>query len=249
MNMNKKFIITSLLLFLMFFLMPTIVSARYDTPSNGLEAAINETYEGTNGTTGRYNEKQISEKGFDASTVNFRNIEELNIAIDDLWDFVRWFLSILSVFGTISSFFILTKSFLQLAWIPDHPVERRKVYVDILTSGICTVVFAGLSLFMTVFYKTFQNFFKNSIMLSSDYKSAFALFLVEYKYLIIGIDAVMALTLIIFLIKDIVVLASSGGNPHARASAIKSILITILAIMGCGGVGLIVGMFSGLLII
>lgn len=201
----------------------------------------------TAGDTTQNEQDILNSAAYDASGIHIRNLDTLNIRIDNLWQFVRWGLGILSVFGTISSFFILSKSFLQLAWIPDHPIQRRKVYTDILTSGVCTILFAGLSLIVTIFFKTFENFLNNSVMLSSDFKSAFALFLIEYKYLIAGACGVMTLTLIVFLIKDIVVLAGSGGNPQARSSAIKGIMFTILGIIGSGSVGLLIGIFTGLL--
>ena len=85
-------------------------------------------------------------------------------------------------------------------------------------------------------------------MLSKDYKSAFALFLVEYKYLIAGACGVMSLTLMVFFIKDIIVLAGSGGNPNKRAQAVNGLLFSLVGIVGAGSVGLIVAIFTGLLV-
>lgn len=181
--------------------------------------------------------------------VSFKNNAELNERLDDLWEFIRWMLGALSVFGTISSFLILTKSFVTLAWLPDFPMERRKCYKDILTSGICTILFAGLSLVMTVFFKTFQAFITKNIFASSNYRQAIAYALIEYKYLIAGACGVLSLTLIAFLIKDIVALAASGGNPRKREESMRSILFTLIGIAGTGGVGLLVSIFNGLLVI
>lgn len=198
--------------------------------------------------SGALNENSIlSTAKSEGAKTTFRNLPVLNDRLKDLWSLVRWVISFLCVFGTISSFFILTKSFLQLAWIPDHPMQRRKTYVDILTSGVCTILFGGLSLIMTVFYKSFEEIITSQALYNRDYKSAFALFLVEYKYMIAGADAVMAVTLIVLLIKDILELAMSGGNPRKREEAVRSILFTILGIVGCGAVGLIIGIFTGML--
>ncbi len=183
----------------------------------------------------------------DGAGTSYRNLGLLNKRIGKLWDFFRWGIGILCAFGTISSFFILTKSFLQLAWLPDHPAQRRKTYVDILTSGVCTILFGGLSLILTIFYKSFQEMVMSNALYTRDYKSAFALFIIEYKYMIAGADAILVLTLIILLIKDILELAMSGGNPRKREEAVRSLLFTILGIVGAGGVGLIIGLFTGLL--
>lgn len=249
MKTKKTFFIISFILLLLisfsFSINKVKADGYYGNPTSNL---LDEVPSTSDSDGSAMNEKDILDSAsFDASKINIRNLDTLNLRIDNLWQFVRWGLGILSVFGTISSFFILSKSFLQLAWIPDHPIQRRKVYTDILTSGICTILFAGLSLVMTVFFKTFENFFNNSVMLTSNYKSAFALFLIEYKYLIAGACGVMSLTLILFLIKDIIVFASSGSNPQSRVSAVKGIMFTIVGIIGSGSVGLLVGIFTGLL--
>ena len=248
MKSKKTFFIIFLVFLLLVpfgFFTNKVEATYYNTPTTDLlKGADSSSGEGGSD----MNEKDIlTDASYDVSKINIRNLETLNLRIDKLWQFVRWGLGILSVFGTISSFFILSKSFLQLAWIPDHPIQRRKVYTDILTSGICTILFSGLALVMTVFFKTFENFLNNSVMLTSNYKSAFALFLIEYKYLIAGACGLMSLTLIVFLIKDILVLAGGSSNPQARASAIKSIMFTIVGIIGSGSVGLLVGIFTGIL--
>ncbi len=233
------------MLALLFF--PMMVKAGPYHTGNYTLAATTPSPDSGDGATRNEKEIYIDAKS-DTAQWEFRNLKELNVRIDNLWKFIRWGLSFLCAFGAISSFFILTKSFLQLSWLPDHPAQRRKVYVDILTSSVCTILFGGLATVMTIFYKSFEELVMSKAIYSRDYKSAFALFIVEYKYMIAGADAILTLTLIIILIKDILELATSGGNPRKREEAIRSLLFTIAGIVGCGAVGLLVGIASGILV-
>ena len=194
-------------------------------------------------------ETTAKDKGKEAfGRINIRNEKELDDALDNLFGQIRWIISIVSVFGTITSFLIFSYAFVRLSTYPTDPILRRKCMVDILQSGIATVLLGGLSLILTIFYKTFMGFIENNVMLISNYKAAFAMALNEYKYLISGILGVLAITMLILFIKDILDLASSGQNPQARAKNLKGLLITGLATIGFGGTGIFVAIFNGLLV-
>lgn len=177
----------------------------------------------------------------------FKNPEQLNIALDNLFKMFRWGIATITTFGTITSFLIFSLAFFRLSTAPSHPIERRKVMIDIIQSGVATVLLGGLSLIMTVFYKTFSTFINNTIFLTTDFKTAFAMALIDYKFLICGIMGVIALSMFIVFIKDIISLASSGGNPQQRAQAMKGLLTTGIAVIGFGGTGVFVAIFNGLL--
>lgn len=180
--------------------------------------------------------------------INIKNEKTLNSALDKLFGQIRWIISIITIFGTITSFLIFSYSFVRISTYPTDPILRRKSMVDILQSGIATILLGGLSLILTVFYKTFMNFIENNVMLASNYRAAFAMALNEYKYLIAGILGVLTLTMLILFIKDIIDLAISGHNPQERAKNIKGLLITGLATVGFGGTGIFVAIFNGLLV-
>lgn len=245
--MKNKFIIYSLLLVFMICLFPNICFAtqkdfKYD--GDIFKGSIPSETDDSNYKTEAENSGATA---MNRIGNHFKNVNELNNALDRLFGQIRWVISIISIFGTITSFLIFSYAFVRLATYPTDPILRRKCMVDILQSGVATVLLGGLSLILTVFYKTFMGFIQNSIMLSSNYKAAFALALNEYKYLISGILGVLALTMLILFIKDVLDLAAHGQNPQERAKHIRGLMITGLATVGFGGTGIFVAIFNGLL--
>lgn len=181
------------------------------------------------------------------NVAGFNNTEMLNSRIGDLFGLIRWGVAFLTSLGTISSFLILSMAFVRLANAPDNSFQRRNCYIDILKGGLSVICFGGLTLLMTIFYKSFSVFIQKTVLLSSEWKKAFGFALVEFKYLICGVCGVLSITMFVLFLKDILNLASSGGNPQKRAEGIKKIVITGIATMGIGGVGVIVAIFNGLL--
>lgn len=177
----------------------------------------------------------------------FRNVDGLNNAIGNYTNLVRWAIGFLSTLGTITSFLILALAFVRLANSPTSAFQKREVYIDIMKGVICTVAFGGLTLLMTVFYKTFSMFIQNTIMLSSDWRTAFTYALVEYKYLICGVMGVLSLTLFVLFLKDVTMLGATSTNPRARAEAMKKVVVTLAASIGMGGTGVFVAIFNGLI--
>ena len=195
----------------------------------------------------------VENRGIDAGqtaktqVAKFKNIDALNSALDKFFELVRWGIAFLTGFGTITSFFILSLAFVRLSAAPSSSWQRRNCYMDILKGAISTICFGGLTLIMTVFYKTFSSIITRGINISSRWKDSFAYALVEYQYLICGVCGILSLSMFVLFVKDIMELAASGGNPQGRASAMKKILVTGVATIGIGGVGVLVAIFNGLL--
>lgn len=202
----------------------------------------------TNVVDGSIQEKAEAEGEFAGKvTADFKDIDGLNLAIEKLFGYIRWGIAFLTTLGTISSFLILSMAFVRLANAPEASFQRRHCYTDILKGGVSVICFGGLTLLMTIFYKTFSVFISKTVMLSSNWKTAFAYALVEFKYLICGVCGVLSLTMFILFIKEIFELANSGGNPQKRSQSIQQLLIVGLATIGLGGVGVFVAIFNGLL--
>lgn len=240
--LKKQLIIFIILFFSIFCFCPTVHASVFG--NDGLNSSnMNEN------TSQKDIINEAKQSGNDAkkNVAKFKNPEQLNKALDSLFSMIRWSIASITSFGTITSFLIFSISFFRLSTVPSHPIERRKVFIDILQSGISTVLLGGLSLILTVFYKTFMTFINSLVFLSTDYKLSFALALIEYKFLICGIMGILSLSLFIVFIKDVISLSTGAASPQQRSQAIKGLLTTIIAIIGFGGTGIFVAIFNGLL--
>lgn len=239
--------LTKLIVLILLFLLivPNISIIARATDGSVFGGAGDGTVEGTG-----VSYEELADTAGHAASANvgqFKNIDELNSKLDDFFGYIRWGVATLSTFGTITSFLILASAFIRLAAAPESAFQRRNVYMDILVNGLCTIFFGGLTLVMTLFYKTFAGFIQNTVFLTSEWRTAFGYALVEYKYLICGVLGLLSLTMFVIFIKDVLQLASSGNNPQERAKGMKNILITGAATIGLGGTGIIVAIFNGLL--
>ena len=192
-------------------------------------------------------EKQVAE---DRNAVVARtdgNEDALNLAIDGLWDNIRIIISFITGFGTLSSFIIFMVIFMRISALPAHPTQRRKAMEDIVTSGVSTILLGGLTLILTVFYKFFANFLSSGFIFMKDWKVAFAMVLIRYKFLITGILGLGSLTMILMFIKSFMQLTVSSGNPSQRQQAITGLFLTGLATAGMGGITIVVALFTGIL--
>ena len=237
MQLNKKYIFTLVIILLFATLCSINVSA----------SAFGEGGSTTNATGSSIVEK-AEDAGKDASGLmaQFQNVDELNAAISKFSGFVRWGIAFLTTLGTLISFITLALAFIRLANAPAHAAQRRMVYIDIGKGIVSTVCFGGLTLLMTIFYKSFSIFIQNTVMLSSEWQLAFAYALVEFKYLIAGIMGVLSLTMFLIFLKDVAMLGTTATNPQKRSEAIKQIIITLVATIGFGGTGIFVAIFNGL---
>jgi hypothetical protein len=242
--MSKKLLILMIFLLLTTLLFPILIYADTENPFGQMNATDG------GGTSSPSLTQQAIQSGKDAAgqMAEWKNVSELNEAMEGLFKYIRWGISFLTALGTISSFFILSWSFIRLAANDGAEFQRFNCYKDILKSGICCICFGGLTLLMTIFYKTFSNFINNTIMLTNNWELAFAYALVEYKFLICGVCAVLSVTMFVIFLKDIVVLSTSSGNSQKRAKAIKDLFVTGAATIGIGGVGVFVAVFNGMLL-
>lgn len=237
--MKKKTSIILLFLIIIALLSPVLVSA---SPFGGGENSSSA------GSANSIQNQAIAEGEFAGSAAaGFKDVNAMNEALDEFFGLVRWGIAFLTTLGTISSFLILSMAFVRLANAPAAAFQRRNCYIDILKGGLSVICFGGLTLLMTVFYKTFSIFISKTVMLSSNWRTAFAFALVEFKYLICGACGVLSLTMFVLFVKDVLELGASGGNPQKRAESIKKLLITGAATIGIGGVGVFVAIFNGLL--
>jgi len=200
--------------------------------------------------------KDDVERGVDKELLSIRgglsNAESakrdaLNIALEDFWKNIRYVVSFLMAFGSLSSFIIFIVIFMKLASLPAHPMQRRKAMEDIVMSGLATMLMGGLSLILTVFYQFFQPFFSTGIMFTKDWKIALGVLLFEYKGLISIFLGIGTMTMILLFVKNFVGLAASAGNPQTRKQALTGILLTGIATVGLGGLTIVVAVFNGAL--
>ena len=249
MNKCKNYIIMFLMILTVAFTISTIQSYTMesllmaDSPfgSNVIE---------DNGSSGGDLKSRAEASGKKAQTyvAEFKNVEALNNQLAKVSSYARWFVVFIASTGTITSILVLAMAFIRMANAPASAFQRREVYFDIGKGLLSTVLFGGLTLIMTVFYKTFQTFINKTIMISNDWKAAFGYALIEYKFLISGICGLLSLTMLVIFIKDCLMLGATGTNPQKRAEAIKKICITGAATVGLGGTGLFVAIFNGLLV-
>ena len=150
--------------------------------------------------------------------------------------------AILVGFGCLTAILVFTIIFMKLAWMPSHAIERRKIMIDIATSGASIMLLGNVWLVLSLFQSCFNRFWQTFAVYSKDWRTVANMVLVEYKGFITGFSGIATLLVLGMFVVNFVGLALDGGS-NKRSEKIQNILHCAIAAAGLGSVTLVVGFF------
>lgn len=154
--------------------------------------------------------------------------------------------SIMIAFGQLTALLVFTIQFMKIAWAPSHAIDRRKMILDIATSGVSIMLLGNLWLVMSLFQSCFNRFWQTFAVYSKDWKTVAHMVLVEYKGFIVGLSGVATLLVLAMFVINFTALALDGGQANKRSEKIQKLLQCSIAAAGLGSITLIVGFFWNL---
>jgi hypothetical protein len=154
--------------------------------------------------------------------------------------------SYMIVFGELTAILVFIILFMQLAWMPSHAFQKRKLFVDIATSGTSIILLGNIWLVVSLFQSSFNRFWQSFAVYSKDWRRVAAMVLVEYKGFIVGLSGIATLLVLGMFVVNFIGLATNAGQANKRSEKISALLNCGIAAAGLGSVTLIVGVFWNL---
>jgi hypothetical protein len=154
--------------------------------------------------------------------------------------------SIMIGFGLLTSILVFTIIFMRIAWMPAHAIEKRKIMIDIATSGASVMLLGNIWLVISLFQSTFNRFWQTYAVYSKDWRTVANMVLAEYKTFIVGLSGIATLLVLAMFVINFAGLALAGGNTQSRSSKMQSLVYCGLAAAGLGSITILVGFFWNL---
>ena len=164
-------------------------------------------------------------------------------AMDRFSDLADEVFAIMIAFGELTAILVFTVQFMKIAWAPSHAIERRKMLIDIATSGTSIMLLGNLWLVMSLFQACFNRFWQTFAVYSKDWRTVAHMVLVEYKGFLVGLSGIATLLVLAMFVINFASLALDGGQANKRAEKISKLLHCSIAAAGLGSITVIVGFF------
>lgn len=171
----------------------------------------------------------------------------LDKALTEMNKLTQTIFSYMIVFGELTAILVFIIMFMQLAWMPSHAFQKRKLMVDIATAGASIILLGNVWLVISLFQASFNRFWQSFAVYSKDWRSVFAMVLVEYKGFLVGLSGIATLLVLAMFVVNFIGLATNAGQANKRSEKISSLFNCGLAAAGLGSVTLIVGVFWNML--
>lgn len=149
-------------------------------------------------------------------------------------------------FGCLTAILCFTIIFMRLAWMPSHAIERRRILIDVATSGASIMLLGNIWIVLSLFQAVFNRFWQTFAVYSKDWRTVANMVLVEYKGFITGLSGLATLLVLAMFVVNFIGLALDGGTATKRSGHIQNILHCAIAAAGLGSITLIVGFFWNL---
>ena len=175
------------------------------------------------------------------------NNKRLDAALTEMNKLTQVVFSYMIVFGELTAILVFIIMFMQMAWMPSHAFQKRKLFVDIATAGASIILLGNIWLVISLFQASFNRFWQTFAVYSTDWKSVAAMVLVEYKGFIVGLSGIATLLVLGMFVVNFIGLATNAGQANKRSEKISSLLNCGIAAAGLGSVTLIVGVFWNML--
>ena len=173
--------------------------------------------------------------------------KRLDTALTEMNKLMQTVFSYMIVFGELTAILVFIIMFMQLAWMPSHAFQKRKLMVDIATAGASIILLGNIWLVISLFQASFNRFWQSFAVYSKDWRSVAAMVLVEYKGFLVGLSGIATLLVLAMFVVNFIGLATNAGQANKRSEKISSLLNCGLAAAGLGSVTLIVGVFWNML--
>jgi hypothetical protein len=167
-------------------------------------------------------------------------------AMDQFSDLADVIFSFMVAFGQLTALLVFTIQFMKIAWAPSHAIDRRKMILDIATSGVSIMLLGNIWLVMSLFQSCFNRFWQTFAVYSKDWKTVAHMVLVEYKGFIVGLSGIATLLVLAMFVINFTGLALDGAQANKRAEKTQKLLQCSIAAAGLGSITLIVGFFWNL---
>ncbi len=154
--------------------------------------------------------------------------------------------SILVAFGQLTALLVFTIQFMKIAWAPSHAIDRRKMILDIATSGVSIMLLGNIWIVMSLFQSCFNRFWQTFAVYSKDWRTVANMVLIEYKGFIVGLGGIATLLVLAMFVINFIGLALDGSQANKRAEKTQKLLQCSIAAAGLGSITLIVGFFWNL---
>ena len=154
--------------------------------------------------------------------------------------------SFMVAFGQLTALLVFTIQFMKIAWAPSHAIDRRKMILDIATSGVSIMLLGNIWLIMSLFQSCFNRFWQTFAVYSKDWRTVAHMVLIEYKGFIVGLSGIATLLVLAMFVINFTGLALDGAQANKRAEKTQKLLQCSIAAAGLGSVTLIVGFFWNL---
>lgn len=169
--------------------------------------------------------------------------QKLNAAMIRFSDLSTNIFSILIGFGLLTAFLVFTVLFMRVAWMPSHVMEKRRVIIDIATSGISVVLLGNAWMIISLFQATFQRFWQTYAVYSKDWRTVMEMVMVEYKSFIVGLSGIATIFVLAMLLINFISLSVNGANNQKRTEKIGNIINCGIAAVGLSSITIIVSFF------
>ena len=171
----------------------------------------------------------------------------LDAALTEMNKLTQVVFSYMIVFGELTAILVFIIMFMQMAWMPSHAFQKRKMFVDIATAGASISLLGNIWLVISLFQSSFNRFWQTFAVYSKDWRSVAAMVLVEYKGFLVGLSGIATLLVLGMFVINFIGLATNAGQANKRSEKISALLNCGIAAAGLGSVTLIVGVFWNML--
>ena len=168
---------------------------------------------------------------------------KLTKAMDRISDLSGDVIKLFLGFGLLSSFLVFAIMSMRIAWMPSHAMQRRVVMVDILTSGVATIILGNIWIVISLFQSSFNRFWQTYAVYSKDWRSVAYMVLMEYKGFITGLVGIATLVVLAMFIVNFASVAIDAGNASKRTEKMQNIVNCAVASAMLGSITIIVGFF------
>jgi hypothetical protein len=103
--------------------------------------------------------------------------KRLDTALTEMNKLMQTVFSYMIVFGELTAILVFIIMFMQLAWMPSHAFQKRKLMVDIATAGASIILLGNIWLVISLFQASFNRFWQSFAVYSKDWRSVAAMVL------------------------------------------------------------------------
>ena len=172
-----------------------------------------------------------------------QNGSRLDAAMNRFSDLSTTIFSIMIGFGLLTAFLVFTVLFMRIAWMPGHVIEKRKMVIDIATSGGSVVLLGNIWIILSLFQSCFTRFWQTYAVYSKDWRTVANMVLVEYQGFLVGLSGIATLFVLAMFTINFISLAMNGSNIQKRTEKVNSLIMCAVAACGLGAITLIIGFF------